>query len=141
MQFVGKYYVKRRHGVVEPGSRVTLECSFLLGAGWDWDWDDLPDEWSSQWRVLLVLERYDHDWPSPNYVIAVESVPAPGSHAANQHDLRRRDGDPVRSFLNQVGPSSRYRMIGTQPLPLLLHAHAGSGPLCTGASTPKHPWL
>lgn len=144
MRFAGKYSAKRRHGGVQPGSRVTLECSFLLGAGWDWDWDDLPDEWVSNWRVLQVLERRNPDWPSSDYVISVEPVsiaPSGGdSDPENEFDAAVREGEEVRAFLAHPGPFAGYQMLHTEPLPLLLDAGQAGGPLWYRGSDDRAAW-
>jgi hypothetical protein len=133
MRFVGTYSAKRRHSRVEPGTRVTLECSFLLVSDWDWDMDDLPDEWSADWRVLHILERSNPRFPTADYVMAVEPAETArgkgGPDSANHQGSIGQEGDAVLSFLDHLGPSSGYTLLGTQPFPLLLHTNDGSGPL------------
>lgn len=46
----------RFRATVQPGSRVTLECSLSLVAGYDWSLFNLPEEWSWNWRVLATRE-------------------------------------------------------------------------------------
>lgn len=124
MRFVAKYTEKRRKFRVEPGTRLTLECSFLLVSGWDWDMDDLPDDWSSNWRVLQILARTDPEFPMSDYVMEVEPVTAAprdgGSQSTTPVDPTEDDGERIRRFLIHPGPFSGYSILGTQPLPLLL---------------------
>jgi hypothetical protein len=133
MRFVGRHSAKRHQDKVEPGTRVTLECSFLLVSDWDWDMDELPDEWSASWRVLQVLERSNPRLPSADYVIAIEPAEMARGRGdadrANHPSSMGQEGDAVLAFLDHLGPSSRYTLLGTQPFPLLLHTNDGSGPL------------
>jgi hypothetical protein len=56
MQFVARLHARHHRARVQPGSRITVECSFRVPDGWEWEMDDLPEEWCSTWRVLDTRE-------------------------------------------------------------------------------------
>jgi hypothetical protein len=56
---------------ITSGSRISLECSLSLAPGCDWALYDLPEDWSSDWRVLETREL-KWGFGMPDYVLDLE---------------------------------------------------------------------
>jgi hypothetical protein len=102
MRFVSRYFARRRHCAVEPGTRVTLGCSFLLAS--DWEWDDLPDECSSNWRDLQVLAPVTPKFPPPT-LHEIHRLRRDHGDNHPEHDaLWRKDGLALAKLRAEFAP-------------------------------------
>ena len=72
MRFVASLQARRRDFVVQPGSRVTVECSFAQLAGWEEEMDHLPEGWGSDWKVLQTVELPDPACAYRAYLVEME---------------------------------------------------------------------